>query len=238
MTKAHYIIFHPDNQRNNIKISATAIVNGVVNKQWIGNVYVDKLNDGNEDPFVFVNPWLYSFCHASQLRRKTRSDNYLQKGSWLLFSSGNEANEGRLTFDTIFLIAAIQTWFDKPLDLPLKYRDIPRNNTSELWKFPFHGIHSGVTHTYEAELWATSKNKFSFLPLDNNDSRVTIPFNALNSTTLKKIVKNVKGKYPVLLTTGEIFEILNVIEQRVKTKVVKDISTNVAVTILKEGKRC
>ena len=231
MSQAHYVIFHPDNQRSHIKISAIAIINNQIDKHWSGNVYVDKIDYGNEDPFVFNNPWLYSYCHASQLRRQTRKDSWLQKGSWLFFASGENANKGFLTFDTIFLIGSVHKWFNTPLDLPTKYQGIQRTKKSILWKrhfkFPFQGIHSGVTHTYEADLWDTTKNKYSFLPLGRDNNRVTIPFEELTYPLFQKVHKNVTGKYPVLLTQSETLEILTLVEQKVKTKVLKNISRDI-----------
>ena len=74
MNKANYIIFHPDFERDNIFVSATSIEENKIIENWVGKIYVDKINNGNEDPFVFNNPWLFSYCHASQLRQKNTND--------------------------------------------------------------------------------------------------------------------------------------------------------------------
>lgn len=226
MNKANYIVFHPDKSRESTNVSAIAMIDEQVNKKWNGNIYVDTIGNGNEDPFVFNDPWLYSYCHASQLRRNFRKDSFLQTGSKIIFASGQKANKGLLCIDTFFLIGNIQQWINKPfLQLPNKYQEYFNDNQSELWmrhfRFPFMGIHDKVSHTYEAELWDKNKSIFSFLPLDTNGERVTVSFDSLNKTLLNKILSKVKGKYPVLLTDDEINNILTLIESKTKTKVLK-----------------
>jgi hypothetical protein len=56
MDKAHYIVFHPDHQRQQAKVQAIAMVNQRVLTNWTGNIFVDKIGVGNEDPFVFNDP--------------------------------------------------------------------------------------------------------------------------------------------------------------------------------------
>lgn len=232
MDKAHYIIFHPDNARQQTTVHATAMVQGQVLKNWKGNIYVDRIGVGNEDPFVFNDPWLYSYCHASQLRRNFRQDNnYLQSGSKIFFVSGQQADNGLLTIDTVFLIGNVQPWDNKPsLQLPIKYQKHFQDNKSILWRrhfrFPFHGTHDTVSHTYEADLWSKSKPDYSFLPLDESNERVSFPFDKLPNDLLKKITKKVKGKYPVLLTEDEMNNIRIQIEKRVTTKVLSKITSN------------
>lgn len=104
MDKAHYIIFHPDKARQAINAKATVIENGQVNTTWEGKICVDSIDNGNEDPFVFSDPWLYSYCHATQLRRNPRKNgSYLQPMSKIFFVSGDCANNNLLTIDTLFL---------------------------------------------------------------------------------------------------------------------------------------
>ena len=80
MNKAHYIIFHPEYNRLEAVVQATVLVKNQIIKNWTGNVWVDcfRNGEGNEDPFVFNDPWLYSYCHASQLRRYSQKQSYLQ----------------------------------------------------------------------------------------------------------------------------------------------------------------
>lgn len=231
MDKAHYIIFHPDHAREQIPVQAIASVHGQILKNWSGKIYVDKIGIGNEDPFVFNDPWLYSFCHATQLRRNFRHDNnYLQIGSKIFFVSGQQAEKALLTIDTVFLIGGVQPWDNKPtLQLPIKYQNHFGDNMSILWKrhfrFPFHGCHYTVSNTYEAELWQKNKTDYSFLPLDENNERISIPFDKFPEDLLRKITGKVKGKYPVLLSESEINMITIQLEKRVKTKVLNNITS-------------
>lgn len=240
MNKANYIIFHPEIKRKSEFVSATVIRGNEVLKEWKGNVYVDKIGEGNEDPFVFNNPWLFSYCHASQLRRNTRRDSYLQVGSKLFFVSGQHADEGFLTIDTYFLIGGVQKWKQPILELPQKYESHFENLQSELWRrhfqFPFDGVHKTVSYTYEAEIWEKTKNEFSFLPLNKNGERVCVSFKNLSNPLSEKILAKRKGKYPVLLEENEANEILQHIERGVFTKVVCDITINLNVNVT--NKRC
>jgi hypothetical protein len=229
--KAHYIIFHPESKRQIIDAKASAIENGQVNTAWEGKIYVDRINNGNEDPFVYTHPWLYSYCHATQLRRNFRKDNnYLQNDSVIFFVSGDCANKENLTIDTVFVIENALTWTKKPkLALPIKFQGI--NEGSPLWKrhlrFPFCGQHASVTHTYEARHYTNQDTEveapFSFLPIAKNGDRVTIPFGELTKELVAKINKKIRGKYPVLLTEAEMRTLFQLTKNIAATKVLKDI---------------
>lgn len=68
---------------------------------------------GNEDPFVLGRSWAYSYCHATELRRKLRKDGgYVRKGSCILFCSGDDAmpTHAMLTIDTVFYVAEAHYW--------------------------------------------------------------------------------------------------------------------------------
>ena len=245
MDQAHYIIFHPDKARQAIDARATALKNGQVHTTWEGKICVDSINNGNEDPFVFSDPWLYSYCHATQLRRAPREDGiYLQKDSVIFFASGDCANKAHLTIDTVFVIENALRWTKKPkLALPIKFRGI--NESSPLWKrhlrFPFCGQHASATHTYEARHHTDQDTEvealFSFLPIAKNDKRVTIPFGELTTELVAKINKKIRGKYPVLLTCYEMQQIYHLIENKAVTKVIGNISFELK-PIEKEGTEC
>lgn len=132
MNAAHYILFHPDKQRDQVEVNATIKQGGLVFKNWVGKVFVDKIFVGNEDPFVFTDPWLYSYCHASQLRRQIRDDCYLQNESTILFCSGDDAEKGLLTCDTLFIIGSAEPWSKNPLMLPTKFEIHFKNLKSQL----------------------------------------------------------------------------------------------------------
>lgn len=225
--KANYIIFHPDFKREEVAVEAISLVDNELKLEWNGNIQVDKRGVGNEDPFVFRNPWVYSYCHASQLRRNERKDNtHLQVGSIIIFVSGQKANKCTLCIDTIFVVGKVQKWGENPLSVPISYQNDKKSQT-ELWKrhlqFPFNGVHENVSHSYEAELWEEGKDSFSYLPYNKNKESVSLNFSDIADNIRIKIKDKVKGKYPVLLTNVEINEILKLIENQAYIKVVKNI---------------
>lgn len=226
MSKANYIIFHPDYARQQVSVVAESIVGSRLRKNWSGNIWVDAVGIGNEDPYVFHDGWLYSYCHASQLRRKP-SNNYLQKGSWLVFCSGDFANDGVLCVDTVFQIDQAHDWIRKPhLAVPPAFKGYfksRRNLWNRHFAFPLtpDGPHKSVTHTYEAALGISK----SFLPLYNG-SRVCIDFSQLPNRLGGKISGGVRGKYPVNLTEVEIVQIVNLIRMKCDTQVLRILSAN------------
>lgn len=233
MENAHYIIFHPEKKRQQLQVKATVMFNKEIDKNWQGNIFVDRINGENEDPFVFNDPWLYSYCHASQLKTKSQTDNNLQLGSKLFFASGQHADKKELLIDTVFVIENIQPWGNSPkLQLPTKYRKYFQNNKSHLWmrhfRFPFNGCHASVSHTFEAQLWGEEKNDFSFLPLNKIGERVSIPFDNLPEQLSTKIAGKIFGKYPVLLLNKEMKIVFEQIEKATVTKVLQNITTNVS----------
>jgi hypothetical protein len=236
-TPAHYIIFHPDNQRDNPLVQATAISQGIVNKNWQGHIHVDKINQTNEDPFVFHEPWLYSYCHASQLKRVHTSDPHLQAGSWLFFVSGQAADQRQLAFDTVFLIGDLQAWRSASSNnprLPDKYQYLMHDRQNPLYQrhlgTPFEYIdtkgkpvHGSVKYTYEADLWEPNKTQYSFLPLTADMQKPAIPLETLADTFRQKITACIRGKIPAPLTPTEQQTIMTLLLQRTQIQVVRSI---------------
>lgn len=228
---ANYIIFHP--KRQSVKASATVLHrNGTINKDWEGTIFVDSVFSGNEDPFVFNNPWLYSYCHSSQLRRNSKNTPYLQPGSKLIFVDGEEADKGNFVVDTVFIVKDSLLWGKSlgPIQyLPTKYADIMNNESSELWdrhfKFPFIPpyAHKNVTHSYEADLWDDKKEIYSFLPLNSEGAVLSLSLLSLPISVQNLVEKKRRGKFPILIESDIINEIITMINTAVDIKVVKDI---------------
>ncbi|MDZ8263663.1 hypothetical protein [Nostoc sp. ChiQUE01b] len=150
MKPLHYLIFHPDYARNKTKVQGKAFIKNQLT-DWQGYVWVDEPY-GNEDPFVFSERWLYSYCHATQLRRKESSKHaYVTAGSYLLFCSGDAADKGTIQLDTVFVVDHVAEWADNPQGLPEEFQKDYQNKNSDLWerhlKYPFHGEHTGQ-YTY------------------------------------------------------------------------------------------
>lgn len=70
-TAQDYVIFHPPRKGYQAEGESLA---GSGFRPWKGVVWTDPWRQkaqSNEDPFVWDGDmWLYSYCHASQLRRK------------------------------------------------------------------------------------------------------------------------------------------------------------------------
>ncbi|MGE0397191.1 MAG: hypothetical protein AB7T06_10765 [Kofleriaceae bacterium] len=131
MQPAHYIVFHPEQKRQAVAVHAHEVVDGGL-KAWSGDIWVDAPPD-NEDPFVFREPWLYSYCHATELRRapNKRAD-YIQVGSVIVFASGSMADAGMLLVDTVFVVGRVERW-PEPARLPERYAH-ERDQETEVWK--------------------------------------------------------------------------------------------------------
>lgn len=240
---SNYIIFHPN--RDKVKALATVInSNNEIIYDWEGQIFVDNLDGKNEDPFIFNNPWIYSYCHASQLKRNQRRGSYLQPGSKLIFVSGPDADNGMFTVDTIFIIDSVLKW-DTSLpansrEVPSKYSLIKNDRNSVLWnkhfKFPFEGQHSKVTHSYEAKLWEDHEiqTQYSYLPLTENQQSVSIPFSELPCSIMNILIKKRKGKFPAEISSEDINLILELIESKTSTKVVRDIR---CIELLEKGRK-
>lgn len=221
MAPAHYIIFHPEWKRQAVKVRAKVVVDGKL-KRWNGTIWIDG-PPGNEDPFVFREPWLYSYCHATQLRRKpNKKTDHVQVGSVLIFCSGEAAESRTLVVDTVLVVGHVEPWTN---GLPPRYR-AERQRKSGAWRqhlvYGTNGSHTGK-FTYEANGWARGVKRFSFLPLSRS-GRVSVPFDALKSGIAKRIAKKCAGKWPVRLREHEMNAVLSKLMARSVHRVVGPIS--------------
>ncbi len=121
MQPLHYLIFHPDYARKKTEVQGKVLIRYQLT-DWQGNVWVDEPN-GNEDPFVFSERWLYSYCHATQLRRNpVTQDAYVRSGSYLFFCSGNAANKKTIELDTVFVVDHSAKWPDNQEGIPEEFQ--------------------------------------------------------------------------------------------------------------------
>ncbi|MCC5654720.1 hypothetical protein LC609_34120 [Nostoc sp. XA013] len=209
MEPLHYLIFHPDYARQKTEVYGQALINNQVT-DWKGQVWVDSPG-GNEDPFVFSQRWLYSYCHATQLRRSPRNASYVTEGSYLFFCSGNAADKGAIQLDTVFVVDHSANWPNNQQGLPKEFQQNYKNTKSDLWerhfKYAFLGHHKGI-YTYVSRQWFDNKNEYSLLPISENGDRVTFDINVLNSNLKFLIQDRIKGKYPVPLSVEYKAELL------------------------------
>ena len=222
--KAHYIIFHPERQKVNatVKVLRSNLV-----YEEDKEIFVDTIKYGNEneDPFIFSNPWLYSFCRAPNLRRAPHPTNaFVQPGSCLIFADYN------LFVDTIIFV-------DKALVWPIKGKIPPADYSNRrdcVWfRHIRHGLIPNRSHngeyTYEAIMYSIDKEAFSYLPFKNKQ-RPSIQINNLSKSLIDKIEKKLKQKRkpPVLLEEDELRNVLNDIEDNTIDKVIEIIGlTNI-----------
>ncbi len=109
MSKANYIIFHPDSQRQKMEVSATVLENGVQKENWHRFVWADRLG-GDDDPFIFSDPWLYSYCHATQLHRQPRKDGIIRAPKEF---NGGLSREAPIRISPFDFIAALTRFWVK-----------------------------------------------------------------------------------------------------------------------------
>lgn len=212
MQPLHYLIFHPDYGRKKTEVQGKALIDDQLT-DWQGNVWVDE-PCGNEDPFVFSERWLYSYCHATQLRRKPMcQDAYVTAESYLFFCSGDAANKNTIQIDTVFVVDHAAKWPDNQQGIPEDFQQDYQNTKSELWerhfKYPFLGQHTGK-YTYVSKQWFDSKDKYSFLPISQTGDRVEFNLGLLTPDIQSKIKEKVKGKRPVSLNEEQKTELLDI----------------------------
>ncbi|NVO19783.1 MAG: hypothetical protein HXX13_08785 [Bacteroidetes bacterium] len=218
---AHYLIFHPERQRINATVKV--LRNNLI-YECDRDILIDRIanGSGNEDPFVFSNPWLYSFCHATELKRAPK-EKYVQPGSILIFVNSKMAEQGILKIDTVFHVRKGLVWPKKATIPPAEYSD--RN--SDIWfRHIRHGIrplnekgHKGE-YTYEATMYSNSNKDFSFLPIFNQNCKgidLVLEF----SNLWNRLKSELYGKKPFPLEEPDVKEILNLLDKNTSEKVVE-----------------
>ena len=226
MKPLHYIIFHPDYAREKTLVQAQVLIKHKP-ELWKGYVWVDE-PEGNEDPYVFSERWIYSYCHATQLKRKPNPNTpYVKEGSYLFFCSGDAANRCILQLDTVFVVDHVAEWPDNHQGLPDEFMEHYRNNISELWrrhfKYPFHGFHRG-RYTYISKHWFDEEEMYSFLPISETGQRVAFELSSLQPSLRRKIEAKVYGKYPVPLSENEKEGILQLTLSETSIQVVGEVA--------------
>jgi hypothetical protein len=217
VSPAHYIIFHPEKKRHAVSVRAQSVIDGHLT-DWAGEIWVDG-PPGNEDPFVFHEPWLYSFCHATQLRRDPNEErDHVHVGSVLVFCCGQKADAGTLVVDTVFVVGRVERWLN---GLPERY-GIEREHQTDAWRrhfvFGTNGAHDGA-FTYEGLGWERDVARHSFLPLAVS-GRASIPIADLPKDIADRIADKLVGKRPVQLGNDEIEIVLTKLKERTAHHVV------------------
>jgi hypothetical protein len=237
---AHYIILHQKRQRVNATVKS--LRSNLIYEED-KDIFVDEIKNGkgNECPFVFSMPWIYSYCHAPNLKRApSLANSYIQPGSYLIFVDYTKKNY--LLVDTVIYVNNVLVWPIKASSPPVDYS---YRNSSTWFRHIRHGIMPNAQHkgeyTYEAEMYKDNKRNFSFLPL-NNGNITSICLNNLDHYLKEKIENNIslRRKPPVSLTNDQLMIILNAIDSNLTDKIIevigiKEIMTNNSQKYYKSG---
>lgn len=215
MEPLSYLVFHPDKWRQRTPATGRAVgPQGPVS--WRGLVWADRA-PSNCDPLVFWEPWVFSYCHATQMQRRPYGP-HLCRGSWLIFSSGDAIDAGKLRVDTVFLVADVRPW-RSPKSPPANYDPELHRPDSILWadhlRAGMEGGHPGrFRYTYEAAPFADGNPHYSFLPLDRDGERPTVSLSELPAELTERIRAKVYGKRPVPLNLSDVTTILDAVRKR------------------------
>jgi hypothetical protein len=173
-----YIIFHP--RRSTFRVEGIASVQQAVERQWVGTIHADPSHPDfgeNEDPYVWDTQWLYSYCHATQLRRNfNKRTAFVDIGSRLFFCENKDARNGKLTIDTVFVVGERHVW-ESVGAVPPKSIPGAIDERSEVYQRHFrHGINEvGGGHRGKYTYTASHQDpKRSFLPLDELGEALTV----------------------------------------------------------------
>lgn len=233
MCSVNYLIFHP--ARAKLSVMARAVTVGGV-QTYSNNVFVDppftctpKYPGGNEDPYVFTEPWLYSFCHATQLRRLSKTQPNVGTNSVLIFAEDCK-REGTLYVDTVFVVDQRLAWPMPGLTPPtlLTTSSIPVQEHPHL-RGGLNKVHgSGHTGriTYTARQFGAVFEvigSYSFLPITESFERVPVELESLPEHLSQKIRAHWMGRFPVLLDSNDLALLMAKIDKLAAFKVISPI---------------
>ena len=237
-----YIVFHPDSDRQSVRVEGFAITE---DKQgaapWTGNVWVDARDGGNEDPWCLSQPWLYSYCHATQLQRGT-----MKPGDMIFFVSGDGADRDSFTCDTVFIVKRKHEWQRGVSDFGWVPSGAPpgllhhQQGGDQVWQrhlrfgLPQEKGHSG-RYTFEAAGFEGSGEPYSFLPLQTSGTRTTVEIDMLPQVVKGAIREKRKGKYPVRLSHEDATSLCGLLISQSPIKVVKIVRELDPVTMPRSG---
>lgn len=191
-----YVIFHPP--RVGYQAEGEAEIDGDL-QHWRGTVWTDPWwpnAQTNEDPYVWdAEMWLYSYCHASQLRRKP---DYRRptvcEGSRLFFCETVAGRDKWLRVDTVFVVDQRAKWEAGGEQVPGRFEAHQANATSDIWRRHLqHGLrvppekgHTG-RYTYVANAGGRS-----YLPLGPDGLPTAVPV-----AKVPDLTSDVKAALPV-----------------------------------------
>lgn len=181
---------------------------------------------GNEDPYVLGPRWAYSYCHATQLRRRPRSNApFVSRGSCIIFCSGDLADSDEvLAVDTVFWVAEAHAW-EGP-DRPPRSFATDVDGASGLWRYHLRfggrGGHVGA-YTYEGALHPQPGDRYSHLPLGADGRRAQVELALLSPDLRASIMERRRGKYPLLVSPAQLAELLGHLQPHTAIQVIHEL---------------
>jgi hypothetical protein len=166
-TPLHYLIFHPERYRQRFDVRGTALRKSGTVEPWSGTVWADS-ERGNQDPYIWHEPWLYSFCHADTLQH-TVPKHRVDVGSKLFFCDTHEARKGNLRVDTVFVVSTREPWTEIGAAVPERFAALQTARDAPVWTDHFrHGLNARGSRKHVGALTYTASHDElggSFLPL-------------------------------------------------------------------------
>lgn len=168
-TKRFYLIYHPTRQ-----------------KTIAGNltIYHDEFG-GNEDPYVWNDKFLHTYCHITQLSNEEEQTNF-----WI--SGDTYPNFTQLLCDCVFVIGEKHFWKTSNF---ISQSD-PIVDNEQTFEHHYKWVNNGH-HTLQKRRRYTLKADpiKSFQPQDGNSNLVDIlPFLNLNGLTTEKLIRLMTSK--------------------------------------------
>lgn len=213
-----YVIFHPE--RLPYKAEGLQFIDGETRK-WSGIAWADRIPvtaEKNEDPYIWANEWLFSYCHATQLKRvgSVSSNSRVGPGSRLFFCSTPAARKHQLLMvDTVFKVARCMVWPCPGIAHPESHRF--GDATEEYQRHFKHGIrgpgkkgHLG-RFTYVAQMGG-----HSFLPLGADGKPFAVRADSVleaPAQALKIALPANQPTKPIQLAPGETLALRRALEQ-------------------------
>ncbi len=195
-------------------------------RSGVGRVWVDK-PPGNEDPFVLrlFMGLLVLPCDATQAGA---SRIWLRDQGLVHFvlQWQPRRQETSVGHRHRVLGSVLPTSGEHQASLQTTTRKRSAGHT-DLWKSHLRfggqpGGHKG-RYTYEAALFPQPDSRYSRLPLDADGDRIRISLSLLSRELREQISETLHGKYPALLSDGNLRELLALERERTSIEVVRDI---------------
>ena len=164
------------------------------------HVHHDRLFVGNEDPYIWNDRFLHTYCHITQMKNEVGQINF-----WV--GSDNFSQLNNLWCDCVFVVDEVSYWANRNFIAPTdKIVDSP-----EAFQYHYQWAAKGQhTFTRRERYTAKANSEHSFQPQDSNGNLIdVIPFlnrHAINTSALKVGLTAGVGSKPLKLpdTIGQL----------------------------------